>query len=151
MRQLNYSRHVVCCLLCFAMWLASFSIAQCEVRYDMHDDEVAPGALEFSGIIDAAPERTPEGIEVLIINDTVYLLDQNAKFRDRNGGLVGSASFKKGMTVGFFVIDNNLITKMWQTTIDMEVSPGPVQESLGSGNQPAGGDQLRLEDGVWKN
>lgn len=135
--------------ICFVSLLLSFP-AQGEPRYDVHNDLIAHGALEYIGIINQLPPQTSaEGTEI-IIDDKVYQLESDVILRNQNGRLVGLSSFAQGMSVSFFVLEEMLITKMWQAEVDGEDEQADSQQEIG-GNIREGSGEIRLEDGVWKN
>ena len=83
-------------------------------RYDVHNDLIAHGALEYSGVINQLPEQRSGGGGEIIIDDRVFQLSSDCILRNQNGRLVGISSFAEGMSVNFFALDETEITKMWQ-------------------------------------
>ena len=134
---------------CFVSVLLSFP-SQGEPRYDVHNDLIAHGAFEYIGVIDQLPlQYSAEGAEV-IIDDKVYQLRSDAILRNQSGRLVGISSFAEGMSVNFFVVEDTLITKMWQAEEDGEDERADSPQEI-DGTIREGGGELRLEDGVWRN
>ena len=135
--------------LCFISLLCCLA-AQAEPRYDVHNDQIAHGALEYSGVINQLPEQRSGGGGEIIIDDMVYQLADDCIMRSQNGRLIGITGFTVGMKVSFFALDEEQITKMWQSTegrededsgvVDREIGGTPVPES-----------EIRLENGVWTN
>ena len=129
-----------------ALLLSAVS-AQGEQRYDIHNDPIAHGALEFSGSIDALPlsGQRPE----ITIDDKVYNLLNDCIFRNQFGTLVSLASFRAGMSVRFFVHNKTDITKLWQVENEGDESDDGRQIDIE--RPPAANGQLRKENGVWTN
>jgi hypothetical protein len=135
--------------LCLLSLLLSFPV-QSEERYDIHNDLVAFAALEYTGVINQLPpQNSAEGAKI-IIDDTVYQLKNDVILRNQGGRLIGLSSFAQGMSVNFFVVEETLITKMWQVEQDGEDEQVDSQQEIG-GNIREGGEEIRLEDGVWRN
>jgi hypothetical protein len=126
---------------------------QGEPRYDMHNDQVPYNSIEFDGVLENTyAQSAEEGVKVLI-NDTLYSLLPDAIFRNRHGSLVGISSFQAGMLVGFYLLGTNQIAKMWEK-VGEEPSEEPAQvrpRSGGRSSSSESGDEIRLEDGVWRN
>jgi len=122
--------------------------AQGEPSFDLHDDLIAHGALENSGIIDKLPLQVSNQKRQIIIDDKVYLFNGNCIYRNQQGRQVGLSSFKEGMQVGFYVLDKVSITKIWHAgeSIDQEKS-----EVAPTTNNSDGNNKIHLENGVWKN
>ena len=123
--------------------------AQGEPRYDVHDDLIAHGALEYFGVINQLPEQRSGGGGEIIIDDTVYQLSSDCILRNQNGRLVGITSFTEGMSVNFFVLDEIEITKMWQAAEDNDGEASDADREIGGSSPPA--SDIRLENGVWVN
>ena len=141
--------------LCVLVFIAAHPV-QSEQRYDLHDDPIAHGALLFDGNIDGFPDTVAE-VDEVTINEGLYLLHEDCILRNGYGRLVTLSSFKEGMRVGFYTVEENTITKMWEILEadqededdggDNEIAPDSGQEDQSGGDD----DSLRLEDGVWKN
>jgi len=125
-----------------------------ETPRDVHDDPIRPNAEEFTGNLDSIKLSNVDGAKTtLVINDTSFVVDQNAIFRSQGGGLTTLAYFRPGMTVKFFAIDS-LLTKMW--AVAEPQATGSQMESNGddSGNslkKSKPEQKVRKENGVWKN
>lgn len=132
---------VICCFLTITTTVNG------EPTYDLHGDLIYPGAEEFSGVIDGF-EANGERRDIIVINDSIYTIQSDAIFRNRAGGKTGLSSFQPGMIVKFYALDN-LLTKMWETEEDEEGIM--IEDPEVSPEQPARGDQVRQEDGVWTN
>jgi hypothetical protein len=136
--------------LCCLLLLIYAGPLQSEPRYDQHDDLVPYNSIEFDGVLENTYAQSAEEGKKVLINDAIYFLRPDAVFRNRYGNLVGISSFQAGMLVGFYLLETNQIAKMWEKE-DEESSSEPVQVNPRSGSSPASGDEIRLEDGVWKN
>lgn len=137
----------VCCILTVTATVSSEVIYDGEHSYDLHGDLIYPGAEEFDGIIDGF-EANGVKENIIVINDTIYSLHSDAIFRNRTGGRTGLSSFKVGMMIKFYALEN-MLTKMWDTG---EVEESMVDEGPAtSPEQPASEDQIRQVDGVWTN
>ncbi len=122
---------------------------QGEPTYDVHNDLIAHGALEYSGVINQLPEMRSGGGGEIIIDDRVYQLSSDCILRDQNGRLVGITSFTGGMSVSFFVLDEVQITKMWQADQEDDGEGSDVDRDIGISTPPE--SDIRLENGVWTN
>jgi len=144
-----YKKQTLNILTVFIFALFAWSWAHAELRYDLHNDQVAHGAIEGSGILDTLPADIAGG-DLIGIDDGSYRLAPDCVFRNERGRLVNVSSLPVGMVVGFFAVDNT-ITKLWVK------EDQPVEEKS-QDIQPASitdsGDTLEgmtLENGVWKN
>ena len=133
--------------LCFISLLLCLP-AQGEPTYDVHDDLIAHGAFEYSGVINQLPEQRSGGGEV-IIDDKVYQLSSDCILRNRDGRLVGITSFAEGMSVNFFVLDEIQITKMWQVAQDNNAEEVDRDIEIDGSTLPE--SEIRLENGTWTN
>lgn len=134
--------------LCFISLLFCLPVHG-EPTYDVHNDLIAHGALEYSGVINQLPEMRSGGGGEIIIDDRVYQLSSDCILRDQNGRLVGITSFTGGMSVSFFVLDEVQITKMWQADQEDDGEGSDVDRDIGISTPPE--SDIRLENGVWTN
>ena len=102
--------------LCFILLLLCLPVLG-EPTYDVHNDLITHGALEYSGVINQLPGQHSGGGDI-IIDDKVYQLSSDCILRNQNGRLIGITSFAEGMSVNFFVLDEIQITKMWEVAQD---------------------------------
>ena len=128
-------------LLCFPAWG--------EPTYDVHNDLIAHGAFEYSGVINQLPEVRSGGGGEIIIDDRVYQLSSDCILRNQNGRLVGITSFAEGMSVRFYALDETQITKMWQAAEENEGEGSNAERDIGGVPRPE--SEIRLENGVWVN
>jgi hypothetical protein len=125
-----------------------------EPRYDVQGDLIRSGAEEFSGILNSINlNTTNNGNASVLINDSIFTVDSEAIFRNKEGGSATLGSFTPGMTVKFFAL-GSLLTKMW-----------PADKQKNSASQAIGGTGTSNDDtkeansagkihqdrGVWKN
>lgn len=115
-----------------------------EFAQDVHGDRIHPGADEYYGVIDYIPEDVETGRQTVIINDSVYRLDEAVVFRSVTGGLADLSFFTPGMMVHYYAL-GNLLTKMWPTGEMHETAPAPSDEV------EEDEEAFRFEDGVWRN
>ena len=144
-------------------WLSFFTVmlllpigrVGAEPRYDVHGDRVHPGAEEFAGVfngIGAAPEKDKEP-RLALVNDRTYTVDKDAIFRTKSGAKTTLTSFKEGMAVRYYALDD-LLTKMWVVEPDKGDAEDASKATEGGDTtekaaKPA--ETIRLEDGAWKN
>ncbi len=122
---------------------------QGEPRYDVHDDLIAHGAIEYSGVINQLPEQRSGGGGEIIIDDRVFQLSSDCILRNQNGRLVGITSFAEGMGVHFFALDETEISKMWQAAEGDDAEVSDADRDIGESIPPE--SDIRLENGVWVN
>jgi len=134
--------------VCFISLLLCLPV-QGEPTYDVHNDLIAHGAIEYSGVINELPQRRSGGGGEVIIDDTVYQLNSDCILRNQDGRLVGISSFAEGMSVSFFVLDETQITKMWQVALDNDADESNSNREIDVSTAPE--SDIRLENGVWTN
>jgi hypothetical protein len=117
--------------------------ATAEFMQDVHGDRIHPGAEEYYGVIDDMPEQLEAGGQVIIINDSVYRIDDGVMFRSVTGGLADLSFFTPGMMVHYYAL-GNLLTKMWPTGEMHETAPPSAE--FGEDEEA-----FRFEDGLWRN
>lgn len=141
-------KNIVSLLLTVILLSLGVSV-QGEQSYDIHDDPIVHGAIASSGRVDAMPlSAVSEGQEITI-NDKVYSLGNNCIFRNQFGSLVGFSSFRVGMFVKFFVINENEITKLWHA--DTEGDENDNDHHIDTDRTPASTEPFKKEGGVWTN
>lgn len=118
--------------------------ATAEFMEDIHGDRIHPGAEEYYGVVDDIPEDVETERQTIIINDSVFRIDDGVIFRSVNGDLTELSYFTPGMMVHYYAL-GNLLTKMWPTGEIHETAPPPPEESRDAE------EGFRLEDGVWRN
>ena len=146
---------VVWLILVAVMTLLTLDQASAEPRYDLHGDRVHPGAEEFAGVfngIGTAPEKDKEP-RLALVNDRTYTVDKDAIFRTKSGAKTTLTSFKEGMAVRYYALDD-LLTKMWVVEPDKGDAEDASKATEGGDTtekaaKPA--ETIRLEDGAWKN
>lgn len=129
--------------------------ARTERRTDVHGDLIHIGAEEFTGVLVAVNEpAVTGGPRTVVIDDSIFTVDDQAIFRTQAGGTTTLASFKSGTPVKFYALDS-LLTKMWPSGTIKSSTPaieqGADANGAGSvqGKKPA--STIRKKDGVWKN
>ncbi len=135
--------------LCCAVVLAG-SPAISEPRYDLHNDLVAYSAIERQGRLDLITPGSAERPASVTIDDRSFALDEDCIFRNSYGGRTSLDAFETGMNVGYFVVDDKTITKMWHDAEQETGSDQPPPE-LTPDSSGSAGDEIRFEDGVWRN
>ncbi len=135
--------------LCFISLLFCLPVHG-EPTYDVHNDLIAHGALKYSGVINQLHQQQ-SGEGDIIIDDKVYQLSSDCILRNQSGRLIGITSFAEGMSVNFYVLDETMITKMWQVAQDSDSgtdnSAGEIE--IDSSTLPE--NEIRLENGTWTN
>ncbi len=134
--------------LCFIVVLFCLPVYG-EPTYDVHNDLIAHGAFEYSGVINQLPEQRSGGGGEIIIDDRVFQLGADCILRNEDGRLVGISSFAEGMSVRFFALDEREITKMWQVGREDENEDSDQDREIGG--TPVPDSDIRLENGVWTN
>jgi len=133
-------------LVLSCLFLAVF--AQAEQTYDEQGDLIRPNSERYAGSLNNIGPAVQGVVSLVVINDTNYKLDDNTLYRNEKGDLASLTSFAVGMQIEFYAIAN-LVTKMRVSSIAVEDDDsGNEDESLIK--QPES-EELRLEDGVWKN
>lgn len=139
-----------------------------EDAYDIHGDLIAWTSLPFQGLIDQVSLNGDGVIADISINDTQYTFAPDAIFRDANGGLTSQASFKEGMYVEFYYLENTTtITKIWISTAELaeehsraylsdeaELETAAAESGEPAEQQvtpPAHPGEVILKDGVYQN
>ena len=133
--------------LCFISLLFCHPVLG-EPTYDVHNDLITHGALEYSGVINQLPGQHSGGGDI-IIDDKVYQLSSDCILRNQNGMIIGITSFAEGMSVNFFVLDEIQITKMWQVAQSNDDEGADRDSEIGGSTLPE--TEMRLENGVWTN
>jgi len=139
-----------------------------EDAYDIHGDLIAWTSLPAQGKVDQI-FLNPDGlIATISINDTKYSFADDAIFRDANGGLTPQTTFKEGMYVEFYYLENTTtITKIWVSTAELaeEHSRDSLSDQTASetgssqtdtpaeqqASPPAHQGEVILKDGVYQN
>lgn len=134
--------------LCFILLLLCLPV-QGEPTYDVHDDLITHGAVEYSGVINQIPQQRSGGGGEVIIDDKVYQLSGDCILRNQNGRLIGITSFAEGMSVNFFALDEIQITKMWRVAQDNDADVSDGDREIGGSTLPE--NEMHLENGVWTN
>lgn len=122
-----------------------------EPRYDLHNDLVAHGAIEYEGSIDNVIVGQEDQVRRVIIDDRTFVLTDDCILRNRYGTLVPIEYFQVHMSVGYFLVDETQITKLWHVvdTASEGNQEQPVEVTPDA--QGTGDGAIRLENGVWKN
>ncbi len=139
-----------------------------EDAYDIHGDLIAWTSLPFQGLIDQVSLNADGVITGISINDTQYTFAPDAIFRDASGGLNSQSSFKEGMYVDFYYLENTTtITKIWISTKELaeehsrayyseEAAPETASAENGEpaeqqASPPPHQGEIILKDGVYQN
>lgn len=131
---------VLLCLLVPVFGLA-------EPTYDDQGDLIRPNSEKHEGRLNGIGEAVRGVVSLININDTNYKVDEDTIYRNGKGKRTSLANFSKGMYVEYFALEN-LVTKMSMSVApdenvdDTEEKPSVKQQSA---------EDLRLENGVWKN
>ncbi len=145
---MKWKLHVVRLVLLAVLALLPIGRAGAEPRHDIHGDLIHPGAEEYSGIfngIGAVPAKDGEA-RLVLVNDRTYRVAEDAIFRSQSGGKTTLNTFKDGVSVKYYALDD-LLTKMWA----VKAEQGEKENAAGADKKTAPVDAVRLEGGKWKN
>lgn len=133
---------VLCCLL-FPL------ISSAEPTYDDFGDLIRPDAKKNSGILEEIGPKIDGVVSTLVINDTNFSVDNQTFYRDANGRKSSLVRFKPGTLVDYYAIEY-LVTNLSVAANSEE--PASAENSRRDQSTPAPvQNELRQEDGVWKN
>ncbi|NLX17905.1 MAG: hypothetical protein GXY53_01285 [Desulfobulbus sp.] len=128
--------------------LGQIVLASAETRSDVHGDIIRPGAEEFVGVFVHAHERTGDEPQVVVIDDSTYIIDSQTIFRNSHGALVALENFKEQTPIGFFAL-GTLLTKMWM--IGEPMAEKKADDTVDKADRKADTQFFRDEKGVWIN
>ncbi len=121
--------------------------AMAEPTYDEQGDLIRPNSERYAGVLDDIGPANRGVVSLIVINDTRYQVDEDTVYRNIRGNLSSLASFSRGMQVEYYALEN-LVTKLRVLSLavggDGERREEPPVQSPGT-------EDVRLEDGVWKN
>lgn len=131
---------VICCILLPFVALA-------EPTFDKYGDLIRPEAEKYSGVIDEIGSEADNGVQLIVINDTKYTVDNDTFYRNKSGGKSSLSRFSTGMVVDYYAIEY-LVTNLSVSNDSDE----DIEESMKDYNVPVPVQgEIRQEDGVWKN
>lgn len=136
-----------CILLVLIPLLIAAQAAWGEPRYDEHGELIRPQAKKFSGVLQSIRSTERGQVNIVVIDDSKYLIDEKTVFATSYGTHTSLASFKPEMAINFYAV-KQLLTKMWPSSQKPEDASGIYEDVQQQGDKR---DELRLEDGVWKN